>query len=495
MIDRESGRLGQVEWLQNKQHGVASVVEFEADYEGRIFSERVQLIYRNAPIAQVMLLILVVLITAVLYEHRGAEQIDVWMLCMLAIGCTRLWQALRYRKDPVAMDRSGYWYWIAMAGTVAAGVGWAMLTLLVFRDVAPEYQNLIILILAWVAAGAVPVLSADLRLYLVYELLVLLPMLGILLWSDQTIYALFALAILLYILVLARSASYLNNMIVMNLRERLAKEAALEQSSQANRRLTDEIERRKKIERDLMAAKEVAEAANRVKGEFLANVSHEVRTPMNAIIGMTNLALETGMTAEQRDYLETVLSAANDLMGMMSEVLEFASLGGRDKALKKRPVLLAELVSSLLSRVSKSAQAKGLWLRQEIDPSVPEVVGLDPKPIEQVLDQLLENAIKFTERGGIDVRLGLSPERPGFLEFSVKDTGIGIAEDKLGLVFDYFTQADGSSTRRHGGLGIGLALAAGMAELVGGFIKVDSQLGVGSTFHFFFPYHIEANDA
>ena len=251
-----------------------------------------------------------------------------------------------------------------------------------------------------------------------------------------------------------------------------------------------EITERKSLESDLAAARDLAEKANRAKGEFLANMSHEIRTPMNAIIGLSHLALRASPDARLRDYLEKIQSSAQSLLGVINDILDFSKIEAGKLGIEQTLLRLEDVLSSLANVIGLKAAEKGLELLFSVPLDVPHQLVGDPLRLGQVLLNLTGNAVKFTERGQVvvSVRAIERTQDQLTLEFAVRDSGIGMSAGQMQYLFQSFSQADTSTTRKYGGTGLGLSISKRLVEMMGGSIRVESEPGKGSTFLFSVPF-------
>ena len=264
--------------------------------------------------------------------------------------------------------------------------------------------------------------------------------------------------------------------------------------SEEKQRVVEEKVRAEQQNREIERLLTEAQQASRLKSEFLANMSHEIRTPMNGILGMTDLVMTTSLTDEQRDYLDTARLSAKSLLTILNDVLDFSKIEAGRLDLNPIDFSLRQCVAETCKMLRLGASEKGLVVEWEAASGVPDNVVGDPDRLRQVLYNLLGNAIKFTAKGGVYLKIEAEPPLEGgiVLRFAVRDTGIGIPREKQQLIFEAFRQADGSTTRKYGGTGLGLAICSRLIEMMGGSIQVESEVGGGSTFSFTARFAIAA---
>ncbi len=434
---------------------------------------QIELLYRNMRLGQLISVINAALLAWLARDDLPPLWLAGWLLLMLLVAGTRLAQAASFQSIS-AEERQGRierWQRRTQLGALASGLSWALGGLLLMTAGNPTLQLFTAFVLAGMVAGAVPVLAALPLAFRCYAWpMVLAAALGSI--GQEPIQMAASVMCLLFLYITTYSAGLFHKTLLESMSLAQEKDALIG---------------------NLKLAREQSELSHRAKTEFLANISHELRTPMNGIIGIAELLSMEELTEHQQRLLVPLRQSADELMHLMNNLIELSALEAGQLQLREYPFALSELLENFSDNCQEKARQRKLEFCLLVAPDLPEILVGDFGHLRKILTHLTDNAIRFTEHGkvSLEIHQQARDENVVRLEFAVADTGPGIETAKLAwLMSGLLTQADGSNARRHGGIGVGLPLARGLIERMQGQLMVDSQLGRGSRFSFVLPFQL-----
>lgn len=449
----------------------------EEDLAPRVQRQLVRLVLDNGNTSTAGVFVLAVAMGVLLRDMIAPDVLAAWLSLNALLAGGRVVAVLDYRRNRDRPEPGhlpsvrAYLAMVSLTGLVWGAGAWFL-----FPSHSPLHQVVFMIIMAGLAAGAVPILSPLIRLYDTYAASFLLPVAILLFLRGSEIHISLGVITLFFLAVLINSATRMQEVLVAALENQFRNEVMVE---------------------SLEAAREAAEAANRAKNAFLANMSHEIRTPMNGVLGTLQLLKGSRMERAQDDLVATACSSAESLLHLLDDILDVSKIEAGRLSLQRLPFLLPELIRGQAQVLAPQAVARGLTFDVEMEagPELGAALEGDPARIRQILGNLLANAIKFTERGGITLSVSVAARTEDGLRvrFQVSDTGIGIAAVDQPRLFQRFFQADPSLTRKYGGTGLGLAIVRQLVELMGGSWGLESEPGQGSRVWCEIPFPFSAS--
>jgi len=449
------------------------------DYGEAVAAELTEILFSYAPRSNFVVLVTVPIILSIVWNQLPSIFLSGWACCLACTAAYRLYLLRCYNKSTHSIEKVKKLYALYIHATIVAAVFWTIIIVAGLRLPQFEERIFFVVLLVAILGVSVPALSASLKgiyIHILVPSFISIPVLILLGGTDTAI----GIALIVYVMMLLKSGQHVNQTYVSaitsghhlkNLRDTLEAKVA---------ERTTELE----ISRDL------AEKANKTKSVFLANMSHEIRTPMNAIINLSHLALREEMSANAENLINIVTRSGVSLLGIINDILDFSKIESGKLNIENIPFEIRKLVGDIVSEINFKAEEKGIRLVVFIDENLSEHYVGDPLRVRQVLTNIIDNAIKFTEKGTVDVNVsaGNDTKEENFVEFTVTDPGIGISEEQQKYLFQPFVQADDSTTRKYGGSGLGLVISMQLAQLMRGSLKVKSTLGAGTTFCIRLPF-------
>lgn len=434
--------------------------------ETAIIGRQVELLYRNVPLGQAISIINAALLAWLWHAATGTGPALAWFSAVTLVALGRLYLARTFSS--VREPSPARWLRAARIGAAASGFAWAAGALLFTLTGDTTQLVFTAFVMAGMVAGAVPVLAADRLAFRLYSWpIVIACMAGGM--ENDPLHIAYTVMALLFLMIATRSAKHFHDTLQETLRLEQEKSTLLE---------------------DLQVAKIAAEASDRAKSHFLSNISHELRTPMSGIIGMADLLEMENLPPAHQQLLRPLKASADELLGKIENMIELSALEVGDFSPRPVPFSLPDALAGLVGNYAEEAHDKGLRFSLHQDATLPPIVIGDLDALRKILRHLTDNAIKFTAQGEVAVEaLPLTgPSNDCWIEFLVRDSGPGIAPDHQAAMFGLFNQGDNSSTRRHGGTGIGLPISRRLAQALGGTLTIQSQPGVGTTARVALPF-------